>query len=276
MDKYIFDHKAPMTLLAFLGAKYPEMSRKALKRAIEQGCCIVNGKVETFSTHPLRAKDQISFRKPAVKETPQQIPILYQDEEIVVVDKPIGIICHETTLQQLLPLQESFLVHRLDKETSGVWLIAKTPQAYQKLRELFATRQVEKRYLAKVLGRLEPKEGCVTDYLGVKESYQGQKKYGAVKATQGKLAITHYKEIAYKNPHSLVELIPETGRTHQLRVHMKSLKHPILGDLLYGVEWGEKIYAPRLMLHAQRLSFTDPESGKRYEFTSKEPSEFIL
>lgn len=219
------------------------------------------------------------------------IPILYEDHELVVINKPSGIVVNraesvigetiqdwaekklKSQLSNLKFVDKSFtdragIVHRLDKETSGILIIAKTPQAFSVLQRQFKERLVQKTYLALVHGELTPQEGEIHAPVG--RLPWDTERFGIV--PEGRDAVTRYKVISRqrsadsKEHITLVELHPETGRTHQIRVHLKYVNHPIVGDYLYA---GRKTsrndrasQAPRVMLHAWKIVFTHPASGK--------------
>ncbi len=158
----------------------------------------------------------------------------------------------------------SGIVHRIDKETSGILLIAKTPEAFGELQRQFKEREVKKTYLALVHGKLVPEEGEIR--APIARLPWNPERFGIVPG--GKEAITKYNVYKYYNNYngySVVELSPETGRTHQIRVHLKYVNHPIVGDYLYAgrkTSRGDRVWAPRVMLHAWKISFTHPSSGE--------------
>lgn len=243
-------------LQAFL-RKQTDLSGKAIKRALEQGACRVNGVIERFANTPLQKGDKVSFKLPS--ENPQEsMEILYEDSELVIYNKPSG-----------MTTQGKYLVHRLDKGTSGVLLVAKNGPIQKKLEDLFKKREIKKTYIALVKGSLRKEQGMIENKLGKVGEFQGQTLYGS--HPQGLTATTHWKCLQKGKGVSLVELVPHTGRTHQLRVHLREMGHPILGDLQYGREvvFPEEVH--RLCLHAYRLSFLHPKTGKRIQATAPVP-----
>ncbi|MBK5934683.1 ribosomal large subunit pseudouridine synthase A [Rhodovulum imhoffii] len=206
-------------------------------------------------------------------DTPLQI--LYQDHEILIVDKPSGLLsvpgrgahladCLLSRVRAAFP--EALLVHRLDRDTSGVIVFALTPPAQRHLGLQFEKRQVKKIYVAHVQGRLEPKTGTVDLPLIVDWPNRPRQK---VDHETGKPAVTDWRVVHYDESVTRVRLSPRTGRSHQLRVHMKELGHPILGDPFYG---GDTVQlAPRLMLHAQSLRLRHPDGGKGMTFSATCP-----
>ena len=196
----------------------------------------------------------------------------YQDDHLLVVDKPAGLLavpgrgpdkqdCLITRLQTLVP--EALVVHRLDQATSGLLLFARHPTVQKALGALFSQRQVNKRYLATVHGQVRPEQGCVNLPLMADWPQRPRQK---VDLQLGKPSETCWQVLAYDAASNTtqVHLTPLTGRTHQLRVHMQALGHPIVGDTLYGPADG----APRLMLHAEWLAFTHPVTGILLEIQS--------
>lgn len=204
------------------------------------------------------------------------IPILFEDSHLLLINKPPGIVVNrartvtEPTVEDWvrekyrLPLDRGGIVHRIDKETSGILLIAKTPEAFGELQRQFKDREVKKTYLAIVHATLVPKEGEIRAPVG--RLPWNPERFGIVPG--GKEAITKYKIYNYYkkyNDYSVVELYPETGRTHQIRVHLKYIGHPIVGDYRYA---GRKVSrqdrasgSPRVMLHAWKIAFTHPATG---------------
>lgn len=199
------------------------------------------------------------------------LDILYQDKDIVVLNKPSGLLtnpgrgphladCLLSRVQQQFPLAQ--LVHRLDMATSGLVVIALRRSAERALKQQFADRQVAKRYLAVVWGKLAPSHGQV-DVPLIADHQQPPKQ--KVCLTTGKPALTHYTVMQQLADRALVELKPVTGRSHQLRVHMLHLGHPILGDAFYACD-KVRTAAPRLLLHAATLAFNQPYSGLPLQF----------
>ncbi len=170
------------------------------------------------------------------------------------------------------PQQGHHLVHRLDKGTSGVLLMARTLPMKKALEALFKKRESRKTYIALIKGDLRKDQGTIDNRLSKKGTFHGQTLYGS--APKGQIAITHWKILEKRKGKSLIELHPETGRTHQLRIHMAGMGHPILGDLQYGrnVSFPEDIN--RLCLHAYRLSFIHPKTKKKVQVTSSLPTLF--
>lgn len=234
-----------MKLLAFLRKHYTDApSVKALKRAIDTKGCVVNGRIDTISTRTLSAGDHIIIELDEKTKTPS---VLYEDDELLICNKPAGIVSEAKQFP-------GKLVHRLDKETSGVLILAKTEDARQKMIELFSQKKVHKQYLAIVNGEVKKREGTIISLLAKKHSFQGQTIYGT--GLQGQEAITRWKCLGVGKRASLLLCEPVTGRTHQLRVHLKEMGHPILGDTQYG----DKSSAYRRhMLHAWKIAFGDIE-----------------
>lgn len=201
------------------------------------------------------------------------IPILYEDDQLLIINKPPGIVVNraqsvkEETVQDWveeklnLQIDRAGIVHRIDKETSGILLIAKTPESFLELQRQFKEREVKKTYLALVHGKLVPEEGEIRAPVG--RLPWNPERFGVVPG--GKEAMTRYKVYKYYNDYTVVELYPETGRTHQIRVHLKYINHPIVGDYLYAgrkTSRDDRVWAPRVMLHAWKISFIHPVTGK--------------
>jgi len=257
-----------MRLDAYLAQKYPDVSRHYLKELILSGKILINGQVVKPSS-PLKDSDQLDVTipdKPESRLTAENIdlPIIWEDDDLIVVDKPSGMVVHPaaghrsgTLVNALLGhLGDNFrsvgdrarpgLVHRLDKDTSGLLVVAKNEKTRLALVRAFKGRTVHKEYLALVSGSMPEPAGEINRPLG---RDPGNRLKVAVR-DDGQSALTRfYTEKVYPR-HTLLRLIPESGRTHQLRVHLASLGFPIVGDTLYG---GEP--AARLFLHATDLSF---------------------
>ncbi len=209
--------------------------------------------------------------------TPPDTPlaILHHDHQLLLVDKPSGLLsvpgkgehladCLIVRIQDAFP--EALLVHRLDRDTSGVMVFALTKPAQRHLGLQFEKRQMKKTYVARVFGRLEPREGTVDLPLIVDWP---NRPLQHVDHENGKQAVTDWKVMKYEENSTRVRLFPQTGRSHQLRVHMREIGHQILGDPFYAT--GEARNAPRLMLHAESLRLRHPDGGKGLTFKAKCP-----
>ena len=209
--------------------------------------------------------------------SPSQDPlaILHHDHELLLVDKPSGLLsvpgkgehladCLIDRVQAVFP--DALLVHRLDRDTSGVMVFAMTRHAQRHLNLQFETRQVKKIYVARVFGRVEERQGTVDLPLIVDWP---NRPLQHVDHENGKPSITDWKVVKYEERATRVRLFPQTGRSHQLRVHMREIGHPILGDPFYAT--GEALEAERLMLHAESLRISHPDGGKGLTFKAKCP-----
>lgn len=203
------------------------------------------------------------------------LEILHEDHEIVVVNKPSGLLsvpgrgehladCLITRVQAVFP--QALLVHRLDRDTSGVMVFALSPHAQRNLSMQFEKRTTKKTYVARVAGRIEEKKGTVDLPLIVDWPNRPRQK---VCHETGKQAVTDWRVLKSSDSESRVRLTPKTGRSHQLRVHMLALGHPILGDPFYAE--GPALEHPRLMLHSEELRINHPDSGKGLSFRAKAP-----
>jgi 23S rRNA pseudouridine1911/1915/1917 synthase len=217
--------------------------------------------------------------------------IIFEDSSFLIIDKPTGYIVNdaETTKGQLTlqswlssldyPLAKSKeerggIVHRLDKETSGLLIIAKTLESFNSLQKQFKEREVEKTYIALVHGKVEPEKGTIEVSVG--RLPWRRDRFGVLPG--GRAARTDYEVISfYKKDgeeHSLVEVKPKTGRTHQIRIHFKYLRHALVSDSFYAgrkTAKKDRAWCPRLFLHAKEITFNHPESGKRLKFSSDLP-----
>jgi len=206
------------------------------------------------------------------------IPIIYEDDDLVVIDKPAGILVHpvkneKNTLLDFLKIKypNIKLVHRLDRDTSGLMIVAKNEETYERLKSQFLNRQIKKKYLALIHGTLKDKKGIIA-----KSISKSRKRGGSQTTTpigKRREAITRYNVIKEYPNYSLLEVFPETGRTHQIRVHLASIGHPITGDEKYKFKRQPKIEGlNRQFLHASYLNFQLP-NGKMLELSSKLPEE---
>jgi len=274
----------------YLAKECPELSRSRLQKLIEQGYILVNG-CGAKASQRLNRGDTIHVTLPPSRSAflaAETIPvnIIYEDNDVVVVDKPAGLAVHpapghtsQTLVNALLahcPDLREFgdtmrpgIVHRLDKDTSGLTIVAKHSSAQQHLINQFKARLVSKRYLVLVKGRLTPMRGVIEAPVGRDLS---NRKRMAV-ATEGKEARTSYRVKEYLGDCTLLEIATETGRTHQIRVHLSAIGYPVIGDPVYGVQ---SAYLKRQFVHAHRLGFRLPASGVYREFTCELPSDLKL
>ena len=263
-----------MRLLQFLREKDTGApSVKAIKRAIDGKQCTVNRRIETFSSYELQEGDLVALSLETCEEKTHKIAVLFEDKELLVINKPAGLICDPKSIQAALK-NRVHLVHRLDKETSGVLILAKTPEAKKALTEQFKKRTISKLYLALVEGIPSKEEGTIDNFLGRKFSYEGQTTYGSVEEKKGQRAITHYKCLKKGKTASVICCEPYTGRTHQLRAHLSGIGHPILGDVQYGKKFLCPHHPSRNLLHAYSVRFPHPKTGKEIKVVAPIPLDF--
>lgn len=301
MHKFTVDSEIDGTRLdAFLVDKAVDLSRSQAQKIIKDGLVRVNSNLCTKPANKLRNGDQVIFTIPVKESTltpvDMNFDVLYEDDDILAINKPCGLVVHPTPLNvgQLTTLAHGLLaylgddilqvgsplrpgiVHRLDKDTSGVILVAKNTKVYLKLVEMFAKRKIKKTYLSLIYGVLEHKKATIDAPL---DKFFAGRKMVLSQFASGKKAITHYvvNEVYKLDKNvsvSLVEIDLETGRTHQIRVHFASIGHPVLGDATYGFKkanqlFEEKYGLKRQFLHAAQLQFIHPITKK--ELTIKAP-----
>ncbi len=277
-----------------LADAFPEVSRTVVSRWIEEGRVTVEGEA-------LPGKARVKGGERVLVDVPPPRPagiaaedrplaVLFEDDAILVLDKPSGLTVHpgsgrkDGTLANALVfrlrgLPTAFgsdrpgIVHRLDKDTSGVLVVAKTDAAHRGLAKAFAAREIEKEYAAVVHGPVEGESGSIDLPLG--RSSAGRTRM-AVRESGGRAATTGWRVVERLPLHTLVVCFPKTGRTHQIRVHWRAEGHPIVGDPLYG--WkaspGDSL-VPRLMLHARKIAFAHPTTGERVAFEAPLPTDFL-
>lgn len=251
-----------------------DLSGKAIKKIIDAYGCKVNGKTEVFSSRKLAEGDQVQLDLlKAFSQSVSQIQILFENDNYLVINKPSGVVCEQKALESSLQRQGLFLVHRLDKETSGLLLIAKSRKVQEAFEELFKSRNIKKTYLALVDGGVKDFSFEIENFLEKKASYQGQAIWGQSR-DKGLYALTSFEAVKKTKRASLLKCQPYTGRTHQIRVHLAEAGYPILGDGHYTRNRSTSFSAPRTMLHAHCLVFKDPITLEPREFKIEPPRDF--
>ena len=270
-------------LLAFLIDRLEgKYSARSLKKLIEHNGCEINGRTERFASTTLGKGDHICLHlEHLVPSTPQTVElsrILFADDALLIYNKPAGINSDEKGILQLWKstLPSLQLVHRLDRDTTGVLLLAKQPAIFTHLVEQFKQFQVHKRYLAIVDGVFDQARGKVENYLGKKRAYAGQTIWGAVSQEKGLYACTEWERLHQGNQASLVVCYPKTGRTHQIRVHLAEMGHPILGDFQYGKHFQCAYRPARFLLHAESIQFRHPLTGMELNVQAPLPDDFKM
>jgi 23S rRNA pseudouridine1911/1915/1917 synthase len=286
----------------FLSQIELNLSRSQAKKMIEEKFILLNQKSAKPSVH-LKQGDLISGTVPkpkplSLKPEPTPLNILYEDPSIIVVDKPAGMVVHPaagnpsgTLVNALLYHCQDLsgingvlrpgIVHRLDKDTSGVMVVAKDDEAYHHLLKQFKNRTVEKVYVAIAYGKFSQTEGLIDLAIG---RHPKERKRMSTRTNKGRVAITRWKRIENLDGFSLLEIYPQTGRTHQIRVHLSSMGHPVLGDPLYGRKGRPGSIQDSVLkecvrrmsrqaLHARRLTFHHPRTGQKIQFEAPLPED---
>ncbi|HSX25701.1 MAG TPA: RluA family pseudouridine synthase [Chlamydiales bacterium] len=265
---------SPQKLAGFLQAQFDgTYSGKQLRRALEANLCRVNGAIERFASTALKRGDTVELApswKSILTPNLSGFETLYEDEFLKIVDKPPNWVCNDASALRSFGPKHS-LVHRLDKDTTGLLLLAKTPQVRDRLMELFEQREVTKTYLALVDGIPKKEAGRIESFFAKKGSFEGQTIWGSSHA--GLTAITDWEKVASGAQASLILCKPLTGRTHQLRVHLAEMGHPILIDRQYAKTFRCRHFIQRPMLHAHRLQFVHPFTQKEMDIMSAMPSD---
>lgn len=245
-------------------------SGKQARRLIDAGLCSINGRIKRLSSYRVQPGDVLDII--SVEETPPfgKAEILYEDDWLCLVNKPPGLVVEPDAICEALQ-RRVFLVHRLDKNTSGILIVAKDRQTKVAIEDQFRRRVIRKVYLAIVDGKLPKTRGTIERPLSMKERKHGEVKWGVDES--GKTAITDFSVISSTSQVSLVRLVPKTGRTHQLRVHMASIGHPILGDMLYSDIFLCPLRPPRHLLHAWKITLTHPATGCQLTWTAPLPQD---
>lgn len=319
-DGHLFEHwsfevdpgQKPVRIDKFLAEKNPFQSRNRIQQAAEAGCIFVNG-TPVRSNYKIRPNDVVKLMLPRPKHdssiVAEDIPlnIVYEDEVLMVVNKPAGMVVHpgagnftgtliNAVAWHLRDMKEFDannpevgLVHRIDKDTSGLLVVAKTPEAKTSLGKQFYNKTTHRSYNALVWGNMDGDEGRIEGNIGRDPKDRLRMKTFEPDSGIGKPAVTHWRVMERFGYTTLVECILETGRTHQIRAHMKSIGHPLFGDERYGgyeilrgqrsstykafVENGFRL-CPRQALHARTLGFRHPVTGEQMDFDSPWPNDF--
>ena len=278
---------------SWLADQFEDLSRSYLQKLIREGLVSADDR-PVKANYRLRGGEILKIEIPDIvipKISAEDIPlnILYEDADLIFVDKPRGMVVHPaaghnsgtlvnalmfhcgTELSGINGVARPGIVHRIDKDTSGVIVACKNDAAHRSVAEQFAVHSITRRYYAICHGRLREEEGIVDAPIG--RSPKDRKKMAVV--TGGKHAVTHYKVIDQNDRYALVRLELETGRTHQIRVHMTKLGHPLLGDTVYGNR-PDPFHAEGQTLHAALLGLKHPADGRYLEFSSPLPDYFTL
>ena len=279
---------AGLRIDSYLADHLQDVSRARVQRLITGGDVRVDGRPVKASRRLVAGEKVVIHLPRERREKPQpediSLEILHDDQDIILVDKPSGVVVHpgagrrtQTLVNALLyrfpdlagqePEDRPGIVHRLDKETSGVMVVARSPRAMNDLQRQFKNREVDKRYLGLVWGKIRHAEGRLSWPIG---RHARQRDRISIRTNKPREAETHYRLLQAYRDFAYLEIHPLTGRTHQIRVHMAAAGHPLVGDGRYGRRGG-KGPSPRLFLHAATLKFRHPGSGETLEFSSPLP-----
>jgi 23S rRNA pseudouridine1911/1915/1917 synthase len=283
-----------MRLDAFLASRLPDVTRSYIQKLIGLGNVCVEGHDKTAKNYRLKTGDCISLElpEPEVPDIlPEDIPldIVYEDDHLLVVNKPRGMVVHPAVgnftgtlvnavmfhcgdqLSSINGVVRPGIVHRIDKDTSGLLVIAKTDTAHRGLAEQFAVHSIKRAYRAVVYNNIKSDEGCIDAPIG--RNPKDRLKMAVVSQETGRRAVTAYRVLERSGKFTYIECKLETGRTHQIRVHMAYIGHPLLGDPLYGSRKGMNGVEGQI-LHAKELGFVHPVTNEYMEFDSELPEYF--
>jgi len=286
----VTDNDAKLRLDQFLAKRFPEYSRSRLQQLIRSGFVRLNEQT-TRPRHIVRRGDKIDLREPPLEKIdvrPEPIPleILFEDDDLIVINKPAGLTVHPgagqrehtlvnallshcATLSGIGGKERPGIVHRLDKETSGCLVVAKNDIAHRELSKQFAARTVEKIYLALVAGKLRKTAGVIEEKIG---RHPVHRRRMSATTLRGRAAKTEYRAVRSSDRATLIECRLHSGRTHQIRVHLHHLGHPVLGDKVYAPRLAKDF--PRQMLHAWKLGFRHPRTEEWKNFEAPLPPDF--
>jgi 23S rRNA pseudouridine1911/1915/1917 synthase len=280
-----FTVNEPNELMKWLIAQFPEKGRNAIKALLAHKQISIDGKVVTQFNHPIKQGQEVVIEWARIEEDPPMLglSIIFEDNDLIIIEKQAGLLSvateeekEQTAYRQLTdhvkrkePKSRIFVVHRLDRDTSGVMMFAKSEEIQQKLQNEWRETVSERVYIAVVEGKVRKSEGTIKSWLTESKSF---KMYSSPTPNGGQEAITRYKTLKTAATCSLLEIRLETGRKNQIRVHMEDIGHPIMGDKKYGAA---RNTLGRLGLHASILAFTHPATGKAMHFESKIPDKFV-
>ncbi len=283
IDTFTVASNAP--LLDCLLAQFPHKSRKVVKAVLRDGQVAVDGKSVAQFDHILLPgqRMEVCWEKKAPQQQPHGLNIVYEDQELILIDKPAGLLTIATDkekrrtayavlsnyVKQEDPENKIFIIHRLDRETSGLLMFAKNETIKQQIQETWNATIDQRTYIGVVEGEVQEQEGTIISWLQESKAFIV---YSSQNPQHGQKAITHYKKIKANKAFSLLQINLETGRKHQIRVHMQDIKHPVIGDSKYG---SSQSPIRRLGLHAQVLAFKHPRTGKQLRFETEIPKKFL-
>ena len=279
-----------MRLDQAINKRFPDISRNLAQEMIKNAEIKIGNSIPKAS-QKLKAGNiiEITFRddelNTEIQATEMNFPILYEDDDIIVINKPFGLVVHpgagnekvtvvsallsHTNLSPIGAPDRPGVVHRLDKETSGIMVLAKTKEAHKNLAEQFASHELEKEYIALIQGHIVNKKGRIQ--VAIERDPVHRQRMKATSVDNGRMAISIFEVMEYLKNSTLVKVRILTGRTHQIRVHMAFTGHPLLGDTTYG---GKKFGNSEHFLHSAKLSFTHPITGKSMTFQADIPERF--
>ena len=273
------------SLLASLITNLPHKTRKTLKAVLRDGQVSVDGKPVTQFDHHLTPgqRVEVQWEKAELQKQPRELNIVHIDQDIIVINKPSGLLTVATdkekrkTAYSMLsnfvksedPDNKIFIIHRIDRETSGLLMFARSERVKRQIQETWDSLISQRTYVGIVEGRVTPPDGTITSWLTESKAFIV---YSSQNKKHGKKSTTHYRTIEGNSSFSLLQIHLETGRKHQIRVHMQDIQHPIAGDKKYG-----SMSNPlgRMALHAQVLAFTHPTTGKQCSFDTGIPTQFL-
>lgn len=294
MENYLFEiqENQQIRLDKYLAEQFPEQTRSYLQKLIKEGQVLVNGKT-VKSGYQLSKGDEVSVTIPEPKELdvePQKmdLDIVYEDEDVILINKPKGMVVHpapghttDTLVNGLLyhckdnlsginGVARPGIVHRIDRDTTGILIVCKNDMSHNSIAEQLKEHSINRRYRALVHGNLKEDTGTVEGPIG---RHPVDRKKMAINERNGKPAVTHYTVLERFGNYTLIECKLETGRTHQIRVHMTSIGHPLVGDEVYGPA-KSPFKLQGQCLHAMVLGFVHPRTGEYMEFSADLPEYF--